>query len=176
MSKTFFVIFSVVFYVATFGLMIYGTFNDLQIDTALFNPQDMLSIVFECFGESVAWILWGPVFTILFVSRHNLNESLEIIGRVFPFVKPVKNEASKAYKFFNFVLNVITTLGFFVLSVIGYKKLIENVMKKFVDTTQLVYFVICTVVAGAIIAYTLFLIVFGLYKLFTDKKILPARR
>lgn len=114
--------------------------------------------------------MWGPVFTILFVSRHNLNESLEIIGRVFPFVKPVKNEASKAYKFFDFVLNVITTLGFFVLSVIGYKKLIENVMKKFVDTTQLVYFVICTVVAGAIIAYTLFLIVFGLYKLFTDKK------
>lgn len=146
-NKRALIILSVIFYIVTGGLMIYGTFNDLQVDMALFNPQSKLGIIFECFGESVAWILWGPIFTIMFVTRHDLNESLDIIGRIVPIVKPVSNVNSKAYKLFNFILNVITTLGFFILSVIGYKKIIENVMKKFVDISQLAYFIICAVIA-----------------------------
>lgn len=142
-------VFSLVLYIVTAGFMIYGTFNDLQVDIALFNPQNKLSIAFECFGEAVAWGIWGPVFTVLILTRHNLNESLEIIGRVFPFVKSVKNTDTKAYKFFDFVLKIVTTAGFFVLSVVGYKKIIENVAKKFVSLSQPVYFIICTLVAAA---------------------------
>lgn len=148
-SKKNLFIFSVIFYIVTAGLMIWGTFCDLQIDEVLFNPDNKLSIIFEAFGESVAWILWGPIFTIMFVTRHDLNESLDILGRIIPAVHPIKNVSSGTYKFFNFVLYVITTLGFFVLSVIGYKKIIENVAKKFVDISQLWYFIICTVVAVA---------------------------
>lgn len=111
-------VFSIVFYIVTLGFMIYGTFNDLQVDIALFNPQNKLSIAFECFGEAVAWGIWGPVFTVLILTRHNLNESLKIIGRVFPFVKSVGNTDSKAYKFFDFVLKIVTIAGFFVLSVV----------------------------------------------------------
>lgn len=146
-NKRYLVIFSVIFYIVTAGLMIWGTFCDLQIDKAIFNPNNKLSIIFEAFGESVAWILWGPIFTILYVSRHDLNESLDILSRIIPAVHPIKNVSSNAYKFFNFVLYVITTLGFFILSVIGYKKIIENVAKKFVDISQLLYFLICIAVA-----------------------------
>lgn len=150
-SKTGILIFSVIFYAVTTGLMIYGTFNDLKVDMALFNPENKLAIGFECFGEAAAWIVWGPIFTVLFVTRHNLNESLEIIGRILPFVKPVSDTKSKVYKLFNGLLSVITTLGFFVLGVIGYKKIIENVAKKFVDIPQWAYFLICAVVTAVAI-------------------------
>ncbi|MCM1115145.1 MAG: phosphatase PAP2 family protein [Clostridium sp.] len=146
-NKNILIIFSVLFYIVTGGLMIYGTFNDLQVDMTVFNPENKLSIIFECFGEAVAWVVWGPMFTILFVTRHNLNESLDIIGRIFPFIHPVSNTNTKAYKVFNTILKIITTLGFFVLSVIGYKKVVENVAKKFIDISQLLYFVICAVIA-----------------------------
>ena len=142
-------IFSVLFYAVTGALMIYGTFYDLQVSRALFNPQSKISIFFEAFGEAVAWALWGPMFTVLFVCRHDLNESLEILGRIFPFVKPVADTGSKPYRFFNFLLKVITSVGFFVVSVIGYKKIIENVAKKFVDIPQLGYFALCAVIAAA---------------------------
>jgi len=147
-TKNALTVFSVIFYIVTIGLMIYGTFNDLQVDIALFNPQNKLSIAFECFGEAVAWGIWGPVFTVLILTRRNLKESLEIVSRVFPFVKTVENTESKAYKFFDFILKIVTTVGFFVLSVVGYKKIIENVAKKFVSLSQPVYFIICALVAA----------------------------
>lgn len=148
-NKKFLIVFSVIFYVVTAVLMIYGSFNDLQFSSLVFNPESQLAIIFECFGEAVAWIWWGPIFTVLLVTRHDLNESLEIIGRIVPAVHPVANVNKKAYKFFDFVLNVVTALGFFIGSVVGYKKIIENILKKFVDISQPVYFVICAVVAAA---------------------------
>ncbi len=147
------IIFSVLFYVVATALMIFGTINDIKIDVALFNPESIFGKIFEYFGLFVYWGIWGIAFAIIFVCRRDLNESLSVIEKLLPFIKPVKNTQSKAYKFFNFVLKAVTTLGFFVLCGVGWKKLIENVTKNILllsDTdnlSQAVYFAISFAVA-----------------------------
>lgn len=140
-------VFSIIFYLIAIGLMIAGSLYDLQIDKALFNPESKFAIGFETIGLFVYWGMWGPLFTVLFLTRHNLNECLDMLGRVFPFIKTVKDTQTKAYKFFNFVVQAIWTLGFFVLTDVGWKKLIENVLKNFVDLSQGAYFGICAAVS-----------------------------
>lgn len=150
-------IISVLIYIVSLAAMIAGTLNDVKIDIALFNPENGFSRFFESFGLATYWGLWGPAFTIIFLCRRDLNESLAVIGKLVPAVKTVKNTDSKAYKFFNLVVKVITTVGFFVLSVVGWKKLIENVVKNILkdmnmdNLSQAVYFIICAVVAAAVI-------------------------
>lgn len=141
------IIFSAVFYIVAVALMIAGSLYDLQIDKALFNPESKFAIGFETIGLFVYWAMWGPLFSVLFLARHDLNECLDVIGRVFPFIKTVNNTDAKAYKFFNFVVKAIWTLGFFVLTDVGWKKLIENILKNFVDLSQGAYFGICAVVS-----------------------------
>ena len=97
-----FIIFSVLLYAVATALMIIGTFNDIKIDVALFNPESMFGKIFEYFGLFVYWGIWGIAFAIIFVCRRDLNESLSVIEKLLPFIKPVKNTQSKAYKFFNF--------------------------------------------------------------------------
>ncbi len=145
---------TIIFYFIAIILMIIGSKYDLQIDLKVFNPQSRFSITLEAFGQFVYWGMWGPLFTVLFLTRHNLNESLEIAGRIFPFIKPVSHTDTKAYKFFNFVLNAVTAIAFFALAVIGWKKLIENVLNDFFDISQGIYFAICAVVS--VIAILLF--------------------
>lgn len=140
-------VFSIIFYLIAIGLMIAGSLYDLQIDKALFNPESKFAIGFETIGLFVYWGMWGPLFTVLFLTRHNLNECLDMLGRVFPFITTVKDTQTKAYKFFNFVVQAIWTLGFFVLTDVGWKKLIENVLKNFVDLSQGAYFGICAAVS-----------------------------
>lgn len=146
---------SVIIYIIAAAAMIFGTLYDLKIDMAVFNPQNSLARFFEGFGQAVYWAMWGPAFTIIFLCRRDLNESLEVIGKLIPAVKPVKNTQGGAYKFFNLILRIITTVGFFVLSVVGWKKLIENVTKNILlnagkeNLSQLIYFAVCTVVAAA---------------------------
>lgn len=147
-SRKTLLIFSIVFYIFAIVLMITGSKYDLQIDMKLFNPQNKFSISFETFGQFVYWGMWGPLSTVLFLTRHDLNESLEILGKILPVIKPVSNTQSNVYKIFNFIVRAISALGFYVLSVVGWKKLIENVLKNFVDWSQLIYFVICAVVAA----------------------------
>lgn len=138
--------FTIIFYIIAAVLMIIGGRYDLKIDLALFNPQSNGAISFEAFGQLVYWGMWGPLFTVLFLTSHNLNECLEIIGRVFPFIKPIKNIESKAYKFFNLIITILWKIAFFVLGVVGWKKLIENILKKYFEISQPIYFVICAVV------------------------------
>lgn len=145
-NKSFF-IFSIIFYLITVILMVIGSLYDLQIDKALFNPESKFAIIFENIGQFVYWAMWGPLFSILFLTRHDLNECLDMLGRVFPFIKTIKDIQTKPYKFFNFVVKAIWTLGFFVLTDVGWKKLIENILKNFVDLSQGAYFGICAVVS-----------------------------
>lgn len=146
-SNKLFLPLTIIFYIIAIILMIIGSKYDLQIDMKVFNPQSRFSITLEAFGQFVYWGMWGPLFTVLFLTRHNLNESLEIIGRIFPFIKPISNTDAKAYKFFNFILNAVTAIAFFALAVIGWKKLIENVLNDFFDLSQGIYFAICAVVS-----------------------------
>lgn len=91
--------------------------------------------------------MWGPLATVLFLNSHGLNECLAIIGNIFPFIHTVDNTQSKAYKFFDTVVYAVSKLGFFVMAVIGWKKLIENIMNDFVELSQAAYFSICIVVS-----------------------------
>jgi membrane-associated phospholipid phosphatase len=145
-NKKSFIIFSIVFYIIAIALMIIGSIKDLQIDMALFNPQSNFAITFETFGQFVYWGMWGPLFTVLFLTAHGLNECLDVIGKILPFVKPISNTDSKAYKVFDKIVKIVWQVVFFVLGVIGWKKLIENVLKKFFDIPALAYFGICIVV------------------------------
>lgn len=140
------VIFSVLFYILAIAMMILGSINDIEIDKALFNPQNMFAITFENIGLFVYWGIWGPIFTILFLTAHTFNECLEVLGRIIPGIKPIEND-SKAFNTFNKLVKIIWQVAFFVLAIIGWKKIIENVAKKFVDLSQLSYFIICAVVA-----------------------------
>ena len=146
-------IFSVIFYIAAAALMVLGSINDLQISINLFNPQVSFVHFIEQFGQFVYWAMWGPAFSVLFVCRRNLNESLEVVGKVFPFVRPMENINSNVYRFLNTALNVVTSVGFFALSVVGWKKLVENVVKNILrdmgreNVSQLYYFIICTIIA-----------------------------
>lgn len=141
-------IISILFYIIALGFMILSSISmkDLEISNALFNPTNKFAISMEAFGQIVYWGMWGPVFTVLFLTRHGLNECLEIIGRILPFIKPIKNADSKAYKTFDFIVKRVFEVLFFVLGVVGYKKLIENTCKHFLDLSQAVYFIICAVV------------------------------
>ncbi len=148
-------VFSAFFYVVAIILMIFGTVFDLQIDKAVFNPQNSFALGFEAFGLFVYWGMWGPIFTVLFLTSHNLNECLEIIGKVFPFIRPVKNTQTNTYKFFNTAVTVFFKVLFFVLGVIGWKKLVENVLKHIFDLPQIFYFAVCAVItAAAIFAFS----------------------
>lgn len=143
------IILSIIFYAVTIGLMIFASIgnNDLELNKAIFNPENRFSITLEAFGQFVYWGMWGPIFTILFLTRHGLKECLEIIGRILPFIKPIKNTDSKAYKILDTILKGFFAVLFFVLADIGYKKLIENVLKQFFDISQAMYFIICAVVS-----------------------------
>lgn len=148
-------VFSAFFYALSVTLMILGTVFDLQIDKAVFNPQNSFALSFEAFGLFVYWGMWGPIFTVLFLTSHNLNECLEIIGKVFPFISPVKNTQTNTYKFFNTAVTVFFKVLFFVLGVIGWKKLVENVLKHIFDLPQIFYFAVCAVItAAAIFAFS----------------------
>lgn len=149
--------FSIVFYIIATALMVLGSIKDLQIDMTLYNPSNYPAHFAELFSQFVCWGIWGPAFTIIFLCRRDLNGCLEVISKVFPFIKPFSDIKSKAYKVLNTILNVITSLGFFVLSVIGWKKLIENILKNVLrevgkdNLSQPVYFIICAVVAVVMI-------------------------
>lgn len=151
------IIFSFVFYIIAIALMIAGTFNDLQITVNLFNPESLITQIFEGFGQFVYWAIWGPAFTLIFLCRRDLNESLGVINKLVPAIKPIRNTEHRAYKFFNILLKLITTLGFFVLAMVGWKKLIENVLKNILlmadrdNLSQPVYFIICTIFAAIVI-------------------------
>lgn len=148
------IIFSVIFYIVCAALMVVGTMYDIDIDKSLFNPESSFAQLAESYGQFVYWGLWGIAFAIIFVCRRDLNESLTVIGRLVPAVKPVANTQSRAYKFFDLLVKVITALAFFLLCGIGWKKLIENVIKNILlgagrdNLSQLVYFIISFAVAA----------------------------
>ncbi len=154
------IVISLLIYIVAAAAMAAGTAYDLQITVNLFNPQNTVVKLFEAFGQFVYWGLWGPAFTVIFLCRRNLNECLAVTGRLLPFIKPFKNTQGKAYKIFNFILRLLTTAAFFVLSVIGWKKLTENIIKNILDfagadnLSQPVYFIIN--IAIAVIAILVF--------------------
>ena len=97
--------------------------------------------------------MWGPALTVIFLCRRDLQGNLTVINRIFPFIKPFKNTESKTYKVLDFIVKAVLTVGFFVLIVVGWKKLIQNVTKNILfdmgreNLSEAVYFIISAVVA-----------------------------
>lgn len=149
-----YIIFSAVFYLATFALMIYGTFCDLGISASLFAPGQSVAKLLEYYGQFVYWAIWGPALCIIFVCLRDLNGTLEEINALLPFVKPIKNSNTKIYKAANLIFRAVTSLASFVLCGIGWKKLIENVIKNILlnkgaeNLSQDIYFAISFAVAA----------------------------
>lgn len=154
------IIFSAVFYIAAVILLVYASFNDFEVTYKLFNPESTFAKVSEGFGSFVYWGIWGCAFAIVFLCRRDLNESLAVIGYVFPFVKPMKNNQSSTYVYLNYAVKIITTAGFFVLCVVGWKKFIENVTKNILlladkdNLNQIIYFAVST--AAAVLSILVF--------------------
>lgn len=148
-----FIVFSAIYYAVFAVLMVVGSIFDLSIGKSIFNPENSFSAFMESFGQFVYWGMWGPALTVIFLCRRDLNENLDVIGKVFPFIKPVKNTEGKPYRICNSAVKIITTVGFFVLTVVGWKKLIENVTKNILlnmgkeNFGAAAYFAISTAVA-----------------------------
>ncbi|MGN0468883.1 MAG: phosphatase PAP2 family protein [Acutalibacteraceae bacterium] len=141
------IIISVAFYAAAVLMMAIGTFYDLEIDKALFNPQSSFVIYLEAFGQSVYWGMWGPIFTVLLLENHSLDHLLKLIGCFLPFVKTEFDKESKAYKTAGFLAQKFLDVLFFVLAVVGWRKLVANVLNDFFDWSEVIYYLISVGVA-----------------------------
>lgn len=58
-----------VVYVLTAALLLVGTFYDLQIDKALYNPENAFALFLQKYGEVPRFALWGPAAAVLYASR-----------------------------------------------------------------------------------------------------------
>lgn len=141
----FFVPISVVVYAVCIVLTLVGTNFDIDISKFVFQPQSAFAIGFEAFGLVVYWGMWGSIFTILYLTRHDLKDTLRIIGNVFPFINFKPDTQSKAYRILDKLLDIFLTILYFVLAVIGWKKVIENILNDIFDLHQLTYFFISAV-------------------------------
>lgn len=147
----FFIIFYLIFFMA---LVAVGSFYDLEINKAVFNPNNPFSHFFEIWGEVPRFAMWAPAATVLLLTRHSLADALEIINRLFPFIPVLTENAikSKVYKVLNFIVNAVEIIGFFVLAVLGWDKLIRNVGKYYVELGKPVWYIISAIVAVIFIA------------------------
>lgn len=134
-EKRGYIIFSAIFYGIATALMIFGTFCDLKIDEALFAPGQTFARLAESYGQFVYWGMWGPALAIIFVCRRDLNGTLALLGGVSQKIKPISNCESRAYKTINIIFKALTSAGIFVLCAVGWKKLIENVIKNILINT-----------------------------------------
>lgn len=51
------------------GAFACGTFYDLQIDKALYNPENAFVLFLQKYGEVPRFALWGPAAAVLYASR-----------------------------------------------------------------------------------------------------------
>ncbi len=120
------------FYFALFGgLLAYATYYDLQVSERLFNPQNTFGIFFEYFAEVPRYVLRGCAFTVLLFTRHGLNECLEIIGRLFPFIRPLppKRTETRLFRTCDRIWNWVQIAGFGVLAFFGWKMETDSLVK-----------------------------------------------
>ena len=69
MKKREYILWVVSFYVLTVALLLVGTFYDLQIDKALYNPENAFVLFLQKYGEVPRFALWGPAAAVLYASR-----------------------------------------------------------------------------------------------------------
>ncbi len=132
MSKKEYAFWVCAFYITTFALLAVGTFYDLAIDAALYNPVQKFSLFMQNYGEAARWGLWGPASAILFASRAwECETTLTVLGKIF------KNMSDKTRNVLMKIADIGYGAGFLALGYFGWQKLIKNVVKHwFSDETK----------------------------------------
>ena len=69
MKKREYILWGVSFYLLTAALLLVGTFYDLQMDKALYNPENAFVLFLQKYGEVPRFALWGPAAAVLYASR-----------------------------------------------------------------------------------------------------------
>ena len=81
MKKREYILWVVSFYVLTVALLLVGTFYDLQIDKALYNPENAFVLFLQKYGEVPRFALWGPAAAVLYASREwECKKTLQVLS------------------------------------------------------------------------------------------------
>lgn len=65
----------------TAALLLVGTFYDLQIDKALYNPENAFVLFLQKYGEVLRFALWGPAAAVLYASREwECKKTLQVLS------------------------------------------------------------------------------------------------
>ncbi len=119
------------FYVLTLALFLTGTFYDLQIDRALYNPENGFALFMQKYGEVPRFALWGPAAAVLYATRawecEKTVSAIDFLKRKFG-KKGGLSEKARAVLFR--VADVGFGVGFLVLGYFSWQKLIKNVVKQ----------------------------------------------
>ena len=148
-------LFFICFYLLFFSVLVaIGSFYDPEINKAVFNPENSFAEFFEIWGEVPRFAMWAPAAAVLLLTRHSLAECFEILHRLLPFIPVLSKNAleTKAYRLLNFLVNAVEIIGFFVLCVLGWDKLIRNVGKYYVELNTPIWYALSAAAAVLLIA------------------------
>ncbi len=123
------------FYGATLLLLSVGTVYDLQIDCALYRPENPFARFLQDYGEVPRFALWGPASAVLYATR---EWECERSVALFVFLRRKKGGLSEKAKstLYN-IANWGFGIGFLALGFFSWQKLIKNVVKHwFSDETK----------------------------------------
>lgn len=115
------------FYGTALLLLCVGTVYDLQIDCALYHPENPFARFLQDYGEVPRFALWGPAAAVLYATREwECEKSVALFG----FFRRKKGGLSEKAKstLYN-IANWGFGIGFLVLGFFSWQKLIKNVVK-----------------------------------------------
>lgn len=119
------------FYVLTLALFAVGTFYDLRIDRALYNPENGFALFLQKYGEVPRFALWGPAAAVLYATR--AWECETTVSVIDFFKQKLGKKGGLSEKTRATLLRIADFgygVGFLVLGYFSWQKLIRNVVKQ----------------------------------------------
>lgn len=119
------------FYVLTLALFAVGTFYDLRIDQALYNPENGFALFLQKYGEVPRFALWGPAAAVLYATR--AWECETTVSVIDFFKRKLGKKGGLSEKARATLLRIADFgygVGFLVLGYFSWQKLIRNVVKQ----------------------------------------------
>lgn len=119
------------FYVLTLALFAVGTFYDLRIDQALYNPENGFALFLQKYGEVPRFALWGPAAAVLYATR--AWECETTVSVIDFFKRKLGKKDGLSEKTRATLLRAADFgygVGFLVLGYFSWQKLIRNVVKQ----------------------------------------------
>ncbi len=119
------------FYVLTLALFAVGTFYDLRIDRALYNPENGFALFLQKYGEAPRFALWGPASAVLYATRAwECEKTVSVIDFLKRKFGKKSGLSEKARATLLRVADFGYGVGFLVLGYFSWQKLIRNVVKQ----------------------------------------------